>query len=101
MHRKQHKPKTSPRWRQTVKSLETRNIDKPFAMHKKLSNPRPCHNWIPTGRTFKYVGLNWIPTGKVLTDGNAVVDRETPKGLDTNVTNPYICNLVCNVSAGS
>ena len=70
-------------------------------MHKKLSNPRPCHKWIPTGRTFKYVGLKWIPSGKVLTDGNAMVDRETPKGLDTFVTNPYICNQVCNVSAGS
>lgn len=26
----------------------------------------------------------------MLTDGNAMVDRETPKGLDTVVTNPYI-----------
>ena len=33
--------------------------------------------------------------------GIAMVDRETPKGLDTNVTNLFICNPVCNVSAGS
>ena len=30
-----------------------------------------------------------------------MVDHETPKVLDTNDTNPYICNQVCNVSAGS
>ena len=70
-------------------------------MHKKLSNPRPCHKWIPTGRMFKYIGLKWISTEKVLTDGNAMVDRENPKGLDTVATNPYICNQVCDVSAGS
>lgn len=70
-------------------------------MHKKLNNPRPCHKWIPTGRIFKDAGLKWIPTGKILTNGNTLVDRETPKGLDTFVTNPYICNQVCNVSAGS
>lgn len=57
MHKKQFKPKISPRWIQTIKSLETRNINKPSTMHKKLSNPRPCHKWIPIGRTFKYVGL--------------------------------------------
>ena len=81
--------------------LETRNIDMSSTMHKKLSNPRPCHKWIPTGRIFKLVGLKWIPTGKVFTNDNAMVDRETPKGLDTIVTNPYKCNQVCHVSAGS
>jgi hypothetical protein len=101
MHKKQRKPKTSPRWISVTKSLETRNNDKSSTMHKKLNNSRPCHKWIPTGRTFKDVGLKWIPTGKMLTNGNTMVDRETPKGLDTNVTNPYICNQVCNVSAGS
>ena len=50
---------------------------------------------------FKVVGLKWVPTGKVLTNVNSLVDHETPKGLDTNVTNPYICNQVCHVSAGS
>ena len=29
-----------------------------------------------------------------------MVYHETPKGLDTDVTNPYICNQVCHVSAG-
>ena len=53
MHKKQNKPKTSPRWIQTAKSLETRNIDKPSTMHKKPSNPRPCRKWIPTGRILK------------------------------------------------
>lgn len=101
MHKKQNKPKTSPRWIQTAKSLETRNNDKSSTMHKKLSNPRSCHKWIPTGKIFKDIGLKWIPTGKFLTDGNTMVERETPKGLHTAVTNPYICNQVCNVSAGS
>ncbi|PWA61472.1 Actin-binding, cofilin/tropomyosin type [Artemisia annua] len=99
MHKKQNKPKTSPRWIQTAKSLETRNNDKSSTMHKKLSNPRPCHKWIPTGRIFKDTGLKWIPTGKILTNGNTMVDRENPKGLDTFVTNPYICNQVCNQSS--
>lgn len=101
MHKKQNKPKTSPRWIQTAKSLETRNNDKSSSMHDKLSKPRPCHKWIPIGRIFKDVGLKWIPTEKLLTDGNTMVERETPKGLDTNVTNPYICNQICYVSAGS
>ena len=70
-------------------------------MHKKLNNPRPFHKWIPTGRIFKDAGLKWIPTGKILTNSNTMVDCENPKGLDTFVTNPYICNQVCNVSAGS
>ena len=98
---KQSTPKIPPRWTQSAKYLVTRNIVKPSTMHKKLSNPRPCQKWIPTGRTFKEVGLKWIPTGKMLTDGNAMVDRETPTDLDTAVTNPYICNQVCDVSAGS
>ena len=101
MHKKPNKPKTSPRRIQTPKYLETRNNYKSSTMHKNPNNPRLCHKWIPTGRIFKNVGLKWIPTSKLLTDGNAMVDRETPKGLDTNVTNPYICNQVCNVSAGS
>jgi hypothetical protein len=101
LHKKQNKSKTSPRWIETAKSLETRNIDKPSTMHKKLNNPRPCHKWIPTGRIFKNIGLKWTTTGKLLTDGNAMVDRENPKGLDTIVTNPYMCNQVCDVSAGS
>lgn len=101
MHKKKRKTKNCPRSIHTDKSLKTRNNDKSSTMHKKLNNPRPCHKWIPTGRIFKDIGLKWTPTGKVLTDGNAMVDRETSKGLDTVVTNPYICNQVCNVSAGS
>ena len=69
-------------------------------MHKKLNKPIPCHKWIPTGRIFKNIGLKWIPTGKLLNNDNTMVDHETPKGLDTNDTNPYICNQVCHVSVG-
>ena len=101
MHVKQNKPKSTPRWIPTAKSLDSRNIDEPLTMHKKLSNPRTSKKWVPTGRMFKVVGLKWVPTGKVLTNVNALVDHETPKGLDTVVTNPYICDQVCDVSAGS
>ena len=101
MHKKQSAHEIPPRWTQSATSMMTRNIIKPSTMHKKPSNPRPCQKWIPTGRTFKEVGLKWIPTGKILTDGNAMVDRETPKGLDTAVSNPYTCDQVCDVSAGT
>ena len=84
-----------------VQPSKSRIYSKSSTMHKKLSNPRPCHKWIPTGRIFKNVGLKWIPTGKLLNNDNTMVDHETPKGLDTDVTNPYICNQVCHVSAGS
>ena len=100
MHEKKNEHKTHPRRSQTTKSLETRNNDNSSTMHKKLNNPRPCHKWIPTGRTFKNFVLKWIPTGILLNNGNTMVDHETPKGLDTDVTNPYICNQVCHVSAG-
>jgi hypothetical protein len=85
----------------TDQHVKSRIYSKSYTMHKKLNNPRPSHKWIPTGRIFKDVGLKWIPTGKMLTNGNTMVERETPKGLDTDVTNPYICNQVCKVSAGS
>ena len=101
MHVKQNKPKATPRWIPTAISLDSRNIDEPLTMHKKLSSPRTCKKWVPTGRMFKVVGLKWVPTGKVLTNVNSLVDHETPKGLDTVVTNPYICNQVFDVSAGS
>ena len=63
---------------------------KSSTVHKKPYNPRPCHKWIPSGRMFKDAGLRWIPTGKLFSDEKIKVDRETPKSLDTNVTNPYI-----------
>ena len=98
---KQNKSKTSPRWIPTAKYLESRNNNKSSTVHKNVTNPRPCHKWIPSGRMFKDVGLRWIPIGKLFTNGKIKVDRETPKGLDTNVTNQYICNKACNVSAGT
>ena len=92
MHKKKNEHKTHPSRSQTAKSLETRNNDNSSTMHKKLNNPRLCHKWIPTGKTFKNIGFKWIPTGILLNNGNTMVDHETPKGLDTDVTNPYICN---------
>ena len=70
-------------------------------MYKKHCNPSHCQKWIPTGRTFKHVGLIWIPTGKLLNNGQAMVDFETLKCLDKTVTNLYIGSQNCDVSAGT
>ena len=70
-------------------------------MHKRSRNPCYSLKWIPTGRTFKQVGLIWIPTGKLLTYGKAMVDLETLKCSDMSVPDLHVDGQKCDVSAGT
>nr|GEW96675.1 hypothetical protein [Tanacetum cinerariifolium] len=100
--------------RAKVKSLKTKNINKPVkpkshtqkpdrqiaigqrfslnkssVVHEKPNTLRSCLMWIPTGRIFKTVGLRWIPTENMFTDSTTKVDSEPPNGLNEDITNPY------------
>ncbi|GKF23429.1 hypothetical protein Tco_0075751, partial [Tanacetum coccineum] len=50
---------------------------------------------------FKTAGLRWIPTGKMFTDSPTKVDSKPPNGLNEDITNPYECDQILNVSAGN
>ncbi|GKF71211.1 hypothetical protein Tco_0207325 [Tanacetum coccineum] len=74
---------------------------KSSAVHEKPNTPRSCLRWKPTGRLFKIAGLRWIPTGKMFTDYTTKVDSEPLNGSNDHITNPYECDQILNVSAGT
>ena len=74
---------------------------KSVTVHEKPNTPRSCLRWIPTGRTFKIVGLRWIPIRKMFTKCETKVDSATPNGSTADITNPYKCKQILNVNAGS
>ncbi|GJT59370.1 gag-pol polyprotein [Tanacetum coccineum] len=75
--------------------------NKSSAVHEKTNTPRSCLRWIPTGRNFNTVGLKWVPTGKTFTSSTTKVNCEPPNGLNEDITNPYECDQILNVSAGT
>ncbi|GJV75401.1 hypothetical protein Tco_1506985 [Tanacetum coccineum] len=77
------------------------SLNKSSAVHEKPNTPRSCLRWIPTGRIFKLASLRWIPTGKMFIDNTTKVDSEPPNGSNEDITNPYECDQILNVSAGT
>ncbi|GJU19691.1 hypothetical protein Tco_1153033 [Tanacetum coccineum] len=77
------------------------SLNKSSAVHEKPHTPRSCIRWKPTGRIFKTAGLRWIPTRKMFTDSPTKVDSKPPNGSNEDITNPYECDQILNVSAGT
>jgi hypothetical protein len=77
------------------------SLNKSSTVREKPHTPRSCLRWIPTGRTFKIVGLRWIPIRKMFTKCETKVDSATPNGSTADITNPYKCKQTLNVNAGS
>ncbi|GJY40510.1 putative reverse transcriptase, RNA-dependent DNA polymerase [Tanacetum coccineum] len=75
--------------------------NKSFSMHEKITTPRSCLRWIPTGRIFNTVGLRWIPTGKIFNSSTTKVDCKPPNGSNEDITNPYECDQTLKVGAGT
>ncbi|GJR26308.1 retrovirus-related pol polyprotein from transposon TNT 1-94 [Tanacetum coccineum] len=62
---------------------------------------RSCLSWKPMGGIFNTVGLRWIPTGKIFTSSTTKVDSKLSHGSNEDITNPYECEQILNVSAGT
>nr|GEV84978.1 retrotransposon protein, putative, unclassified [Tanacetum cinerariifolium] len=73
--------------------------NKSSTVHKKEKTPRSCLRWIPAGRIFNTVGLRWVPTGKTFTSRITKVNCKPPNGSNEDITNPYECDQILNVSA--
>nr|GEX80526.1 hypothetical protein [Tanacetum cinerariifolium] len=77
------------------------SIKKTFTVHEKITSPRSCLRWKPTGKIFNNVSLRWVPTGKIFTSSTTKVDSEPINSLNADITNQYECEQTLNVSVGT
>ncbi|GKD89225.1 hypothetical protein Tco_1364732 [Tanacetum coccineum] len=86
-------------YRANVQSPKTRNNNKPV---EQKSHTHKLGRQIAIGqRIFKTAGLMWIPTGKMFADSPTKVDSKPPNGSNEDITNPYECDQILNVSPGT
>ncbi|GKF61148.1 hypothetical protein Tco_0181202, partial [Tanacetum coccineum] len=75
------------------------SIKKTTTVHEKITSPRSCLRWQPTGRILKSVCLRWVPTGKTFASSTTKVESKPPNGLNADIPNQYEREQALNVSA--
>ncbi|GJR58719.1 hypothetical protein Tco_1500881 [Tanacetum coccineum] len=77
------------------------SIKKTTTVHEKITSPRSCLRWQPTGRILKTVCLRWVPTGKTFASSTTKVESEPPNGSNADIPNQCESEQALNVSAGT